>query len=88
MASRKQVEWTAKNCVSSSSRRRDAARVDSDARRHPHALDETATSALASLFPDGRIDVEDLYGPSARALHARHKTCEAYQRITLRAIAL
>jgi hypothetical protein len=34
-------------------------------------------------FPGARIDVEHLYGPSERALRARHKTYEAYQRITL-----
>jgi predicted dehydrogenase len=47
------------------------------------ALDEAATSALASIFPGARIDVENLYAPSERALRARHKTYEAYQRITL-----
>jgi len=30
-----------------------------------------------------RIDVENLYAPSERALRARHKAYEAYQRITL-----
>jgi predicted dehydrogenase len=47
------------------------------------ALDEAATRALASIFPCARIDVENLYPPSERTLHARHKTYEAYQRITL-----
>jgi predicted dehydrogenase len=47
------------------------------------ALDETATRTLASIFPHARIDVESLYAPSERALRARHKTYEAYQRITL-----
>ena len=47
------------------------------------ALDEAATRALASIFPGARIDVESLYAPSERALHARHKTYEAYQRIVL-----
>ena len=47
------------------------------------ALDEAATRALASIFPGARIDVETLYGPSERALRARHKTYDAYQRITL-----
>ncbi|HET9360130.1 MAG TPA: Gfo/Idh/MocA family oxidoreductase, partial [Vicinamibacterales bacterium] len=47
------------------------------------ALDEAATRALASIFPGARIDVEDLYPSSERPLRARHKTYEAYQRITL-----
>jgi predicted dehydrogenase len=47
------------------------------------ALDEAATRTLASIFPDARIDVKNLYGPSERALRARHMTYEAYQRITL-----
>jgi len=47
------------------------------------ALDEAATRALASIFPGARIDVENLYPPSERILRARHKTYEAYQRITL-----
>jgi predicted dehydrogenase len=47
------------------------------------ALDEAGTRALAAIFPHARIDVENLYGPSERALHARHKAYEAYQRITL-----
>lgn len=47
------------------------------------ALDEAATRTLASIFPHARIDVESLYAPSERALRARHKTYEAYQRITL-----
>ena len=47
------------------------------------ALDEAATRALASIFPGARIDVETLYASSERALRARHKTYEAYQRITL-----
>jgi predicted dehydrogenase len=47
------------------------------------ALDEAATRTLASIFPNARIDVEDLYAASERTLRARHKTYEAYQRITL-----
>jgi hypothetical protein len=47
------------------------------------ALDEAATHALTSIFPGARIDVETLYPPSERALRARHKTYDAYQRITL-----
>ena len=47
------------------------------------ALDEAATRTLASIFPDARIDVEHLYAPSERTFHARHKTYDAYQRITL-----
>jgi predicted dehydrogenase len=47
------------------------------------ALDEGATRALAAIFPGARIDVEQLYAPSERALRARHKGYEAYQRITL-----
>jgi predicted dehydrogenase len=47
------------------------------------ALDEEATRALAAIFPGARIDVEHLYGASERALRARHKSYEAYQRITL-----
>jgi len=47
------------------------------------ALDEASTRALASMFPGARIDVESLYAPAERVVHARHKTYEAYQRITL-----
>ena len=47
------------------------------------ALDEAATRTLASIFPHARIDVEHLYAPSERTFHARHKTYDAYQRITL-----
>jgi predicted dehydrogenase len=47
------------------------------------ALDEASTKTLASIFPGARIDVENLYAPSERMLRARHKTYEAYQRITL-----
>jgi predicted dehydrogenase len=47
------------------------------------ALDEASTRTLASIFPRARIDVESLYPPSERALSARHKSYEAYQRITL-----
>ena len=47
------------------------------------ALDEAATGSLASIFPGARIDVETLYAPSERVLRARHKTYDAYQRITL-----
>jgi predicted dehydrogenase len=47
------------------------------------ALDEPATRALASIFPGARIDVESLYASSERAIRARHKAYEAYQRITL-----
>ena len=47
------------------------------------ALDEAATRTLASIFPGARIDVEQLYAPSERTFRARHKTYDAYQRITL-----
>lgn len=47
------------------------------------ALDEAGTRALAAIFEGARIDVEALYPPNERALHARHKGYEAYQRITL-----
>ena len=50
------------------------------------ALDEGATRALASIFPGARIDVESLYASSERVLRARHKTYEAYQRITLTSV--
>jgi predicted dehydrogenase len=50
------------------------------------ALDEGATRALASIFPGARIDVESLYARSERVLSARHKTYEAYQRITLTSV--
>src|SRR4030095_15036965 len=45
-----------------------------------------ATRALASIFPGARIDVESLYASSERVLSARHKTYEAYQRITLTSV--
>jgi predicted dehydrogenase len=47
------------------------------------ALDEASTRALAAIFPGARIDVESLYAPSERAVRARHKTYETYQRFTL-----
>ena len=47
------------------------------------ALDEATTRAVASIFPGARIDVESLYASSERAVRARHKSYEAYQRITL-----
>lgn len=47
------------------------------------ALDESDTKTLAEIFPGARIDVEALYSPTERSLHARHKAYEAYQRITL-----
>ncbi len=47
------------------------------------ALDEAGTRALEAIFPGARIDVESLYAPHERAVHARHKAYEAYQRITL-----
>lgn len=50
------------------------------------ALDETSTRALESIFPGARIDVESLYAPAERVVHARHKTYEAYQRITLTSV--
>jgi predicted dehydrogenase len=50
------------------------------------ALDEGATRALASIFPGARIDVENLYAPSERVVTARHKTYQAYQRITLTSV--
>jgi len=50
------------------------------------ALDEAATRALAAIFPGARIDVESLYGADERVLRARHKTYEAYQRITLTSV--
>jgi predicted dehydrogenase len=47
------------------------------------ALDEEGTRALAAIFPHARIDVENLYAASERAVKARHKSYEVYQRITL-----
>ncbi len=47
------------------------------------ALDEAGTRELAALFPNARIDVESLYAVGERAVRARHKSYEAYQRITL-----
>ena len=64
-------------------RRRDAARVDPDAGRRAHR-------SRRGSDPDARIDFSwcaDQRGaalrPSERTLHARHKTYDAYQRITL-----
>jgi predicted dehydrogenase len=50
------------------------------------ALDETATRTLASIFPGARIDVEQLYAATERTFHARHKTYDVYQRITLTSV--
>jgi hypothetical protein len=47
------------------------------------ALDEAGTRELAAIFPGARIDVECLYTSGERTMRARHKTYEAYQRITL-----
>ncbi len=47
------------------------------------ALDEAGTRELAAIFPHARIDVENLYGAGERAIRARHKGYEAYQRFTL-----
>lgn len=47
------------------------------------ALDERDTRTLADIFPGARIDVEARYEGAERALLARHKRYEAYQRITL-----
>lgn len=47
------------------------------------ALDERGTRALSDLFPGSAIHVEALYPPKERAIVARHKSYEAYQRITL-----
>jgi predicted dehydrogenase len=50
------------------------------------ALDETSTRLLASIFPQARIDVESLYAPGERLIHARHASYEAYQRLTLTSV--
>jgi hypothetical protein len=42
---------------------------------------------LSELFPGASIDVEALYATKERAVTARHKTYEAYQRITLTSVA-
>ncbi len=47
------------------------------------ALDEKDTGTLSSIFPGARIDVEALYGGAERAVRARHKGYEVYQRFTL-----
>ncbi len=47
------------------------------------ALDEAGTRELSAIFPHARIDVESLYASGERALRARHKSYEAYQRFTL-----
>jgi predicted dehydrogenase len=47
------------------------------------ALDEAGTRALCDILPGARVDVEALYGGADRAIRARHKSYEAYQRITL-----
>ena len=49
-------------------------------------MDEASTRALQTIFPGARIDVESLYPAAERVLHARHKTYEAYQRITLTSV--
>jgi predicted dehydrogenase len=51
------------------------------------ALDEQGTKVLSELFPGSSIDVEALYATKERAVVARHKTYEAYQRITLTSVA-
>jgi predicted dehydrogenase len=50
------------------------------------AVDEASTRALVSIFPGARIDVENLYAPAERIMHGRHKTYEAYQRITMTSV--
>ena len=50
------------------------------------ALDQASTRALESIFPGARIDVESLYAPAERVVHARHKPYQAYQRITLTSV--
>jgi predicted dehydrogenase len=47
------------------------------------ALDERSTKMLSDIFPNARIDVEALYGDAERRIRARHKSYEAYQKITL-----
>jgi predicted dehydrogenase len=50
------------------------------------ALDEAGTRALSDIFPGARIDVEALYGDAERAVRARHKSYEVYQRITMTSV--
>ena len=47
------------------------------------AIDEAATRSLAEIFPGARIDSVELYGGDSRAVRARHKSYEAYQRLVL-----
>ena len=51
------------------------------------ALDERGTKALSEIFPGAAIDVEALYATHERAIVARHKSYEAYQRITLTSVS-
>lgn len=50
------------------------------------ALDERGTKILSDIFPGSAIDVEALYADKERAIVARHKNYEAYQRITLTSV--
>jgi predicted dehydrogenase len=47
------------------------------------AIDEASTKTLSEIFPHARIDVESLYSGGERAVRARHRGYEAYQRITM-----
>jgi predicted dehydrogenase len=47
------------------------------------ALDESSTRILSEIFPGAEIDVEALYASKDRAIVARHKSYEAYQKITV-----
>jgi hypothetical protein len=51
------------------------------------ALDERATKALTDIFPGAAVDVESLYASGERSMVARHRTYEAYPRITLTSVA-
>jgi predicted dehydrogenase len=51
------------------------------------ALDERGTKILSDIFPGSAIDVESLYATKERAMVARHKSYEAYQRITLTSVS-
>ena len=65
-------------------RRRDTARVDP--RRRPSCARRWTRGRPGRsrrCFRARAIDVEQLYAASERAVHARHKTYDAYQRITL-----
>ena len=45
-----------------------------------HALaDESQTRRLCELFPDGRLDVTEAYGPPQRGCRGRFKPIDAYQ---------